>query len=74
MSRKTRRDRVFAWLRRTVVSRARRALGALAFGLGAGFGPQIAPPPPPPPPPIERVVEDRYPLGSPRLPRSESAS
>ncbi|MDP9034007.1 MAG: hypothetical protein M3O50_04320 [Myxococcota bacterium] len=62
MSRGTRRDRVVAWLRRTMASRARRslwrALGALAIGLGAGFGPQIAPPPPRPPPPIERVVED----------------
>jgi hypothetical protein len=62
MSRGTRRDRVVAWLRRKIASRARRSLwrafGALAIGLGAGFGPRIAPPPPPPPPPIERVVED----------------
>ena len=63
MSRGTRRDRLVAWLRRWIGSRIRhftwRALGALAIGWGAGFGPQIAPPPPPPPPPIERVVEDR---------------
>jgi hypothetical protein len=62
MSRGTRRDCVFAWLRRTIASRARRslwrALGALAIGLGAGFGRQIAPPPPPPPRPIEQVVEN----------------
>lgn len=58
MSRRTRRDHVFVWLRRTIASRARRALGALAIGLGAGFGPQIAPPPPPPPAPIEQVVKD----------------
>jgi hypothetical protein len=61
MSRGTRRDRVVVWLRRTMASRRRclwRALGALAIGLGGGFGPRIAPPPPPPPPPIERVVED----------------
>jgi|HubBroStandDraft_1064217.scaffolds.fasta_scaffold25030_3 hypothetical protein len=62
MSRGTRCDRVVAWLRHTIMSRARRslwrALGAFAIGLGAGFGPKIAPPPPPPPPPIERVVED----------------
>jgi hypothetical protein len=62
MSRGTRRDRVVAWWRRTIASRARRspwhALGALAIGLGAGLGPQIAPPPPPSPTPIEHVVED----------------
>jgi hypothetical protein len=61
MSRGTRRDRVVAWLRRTIASRARRsmwrALGALAIGFGAGFGPRIAPPPPPLPPPTEQVAE-----------------
>jgi hypothetical protein len=63
MSRGTRRDHVIAWLRRAIAiaSRARRVLwrtwGALAIGLGAGFGPQIAPPPPPPPA-VEQVVED----------------
>jgi len=62
MSRRARRDRVVAWFRRWIGSPIRRllwrALGALAIGWGAGFGPQIAPPPPRPPPPIEQVVED----------------
>jgi hypothetical protein len=62
MSRRTRRDRVVAWLRRTIVSRIRRllhrALGALAVGLGAGLGPGMAPPRPRPPPPTEQVVEE----------------
>ncbi len=61
MSRRTRRDRVIAWLRRTIGSRLRRflwrAVGALVVGFGAGIGPQMAPPPPPPPPPSEQVAE-----------------
>jgi hypothetical protein len=61
MSRRTRRDRVVAWLRRTIGSRGRRflwrTLGALAIGFGAGFGPKIAPPPPRPSPPTEQIAE-----------------
>ena len=62
MSRRNRRDRVVAWLRRIIRSRVWRflwrALGALAVGFGVGFGPRIAPPPPPPVPPTEQTVEE----------------
>jgi len=50
------------WFRRWIGSGIRRllwgALGAFAIGLGAGFGPQIAPPPPRPPSPTEEVAEN----------------